>query len=364
MSWTSAGALESADLTRSYTWSQGQALAPILPPSMPGSAPTVAEALRCPPVNRAIGLYAAAVLKLKFDAPDETLAWLSRASGPIPAELRNVRTVTDLVMVNRALWITAGTGTARGEAVHLHAHLWSVDQAGVISLGGVRPDANGDYVVGGNVVTNAANLIYFPGALPQGFLESAQDSLSYYADLAATIKSRGSTPMAVMELKVLEDYDGPEPGDEDYDELADVILNTQKNYATARRSTDGAVTVTPKGVDLIVHQADDDGQMLIGARNAVRVDMANHLNVNASMLDGHSGGSDDYANTLQKRNEFEDLSLALFTGPLVHRLSMDDVTPPGKRVDFKPLDVAPDAAGNTGDAVGTLQNPNAGIEAA
>jgi hypothetical protein len=34
---------------------------------------------------------------------------------------------------------------------------------------------------------------------------------------------------------------------------------------------------------------------------------------------------------------------------------MDDVTPPGELVDFKPLDMAPVAVGNTGDAVGNLQ---------
>jgi hypothetical protein len=302
-----------------------------------------------------VGLYAAAMLQMEWEAGDATKAWLNKASGNVSPMLRNVRTMTDLLLANRALWITSGTGYDRQEAVHLHAHLWSVDELGTISLSGVLPDANGNYVMGGRVVTNVANLIYFPGAMPLGFLENAQDSLSYYLDILATIKSRAAAPMAVMELKILDSYDGPEPGDDDYDEDDDPIRNTQASYVAARRMPDGAVTVTPKDVDLIVHQVEDDGHMLIEARAALRVDVANHLNMPASMLDGETGGSSDYSNTLQKRNEFEDLSLALFTAPIAARLSMDDVTPPGELVDFKPLDMAPVAVGNTGDAVGNLQ---------
>jgi len=299
-------------------------------------------------------------MQMEWNASDRTKAWLNAASGPIAPKLRNVRTMVDLLLANRALWITSGTGYDRGEAVHLHAHLWSVDEAGVIALSGVTPNAHGDYVMGGKVITNVANLIYFPGAMPMGFLETAQDSLAYYLDILATIKSRAKTPMALMELKVLESYDGLDPDDEDYDEDLDPIKNTQKAYAAARRMPDGVVTVTPKDVDLIIHQADDDGGMLIEARAALRVDVANHLNLPASLLDGESGGSDDYSNTLQKRNEFEDLSLELFTAPIHARLSLDDVTPPGEIVEFQPLDSDPAAAvGNTGDAVGNLQRPAA-----
>lgn len=364
MGW-SPGPLEAAARVSSgYTWSDGMALKPILPPSVAGAGVSVKDALRCPPVSRGIGLYAAATMQLEWKAEDTVKSWLNKASNPhgVSPMLRNVRTMTDLLVANRALWITSGRGYDRQEAVHLHAHLWSVDELGTIALGGVLPDANGDYVVGGQVITNRANLIYFPGAMPMPFLEYAQDSLTYYLDILATIKSRAKAPLAVMELKILDSYDGPDPDDEDYDPDEDPIKNTQKAYAAARRLPEGAVTVTPKDVDLIIHQVEDDGTMLIGAREALRVDVANHLNIPAPMLDGESGSSGDYANTLQRRNEFEDLSLALFTAPIAARLSMDDVTPPGQVVDFLPLDTDPSAAvGNTGDAVGNLQRaPAAG----
>lgn len=361
MGWTAGTLNTGASSLTGVTWATSTALSPILPPSLPRASVSVADALRCPPVARAVGLYSAAFLKSEWRASDPTLAWLNKSSGPVSPAVRNVRTLVDLFMANRALWITSGTGTDRQEAVHLYAHLWSVDEVGVVRLGGVGPDANGDYVVGGKVITNTANLIYFPGAMPLGFLDAAEDSLTYYKDLAATIKSRGKTPMPLMELKMLDAYDGPLPGDADYDEATDLILNTQKSYAAARNSPDGAVTVTPQGVDLIVHQPDDDGGMLIEARNAVRVDVANHANINASMLDGNTGGSDDYANTLQKRNEFEDLSLALFTAPILARLSLDDVTPPGELVELVPFDSGADASGNTGDAVGIPQTRAAGL---
>jgi hypothetical protein len=354
MSWTSNSSLQGQALTRGYTWAQSTTLAPILPPNMPRASMGVGEAMKAPPVARGLGLYSAAMLAAKWEASAATLRWLNAASGPIPPALRNVRTMTDLIMVNRALWITSGDGVQRGEAVHLHAHLWSVNENGVIALGGHEPNALGEYVIGGQVITRRDNLVFFPGAMPLGFLDAAQDTLTNYMDVAATIRSRGRTPMPVMELKVTDTYDGPLPGDPDYVEDEDPILQAQASYAAARRMPDGAVTITPQGVELIAHQVDDDGAMLIDARNALRIDVALHMNLPGSMLDGHSGGSADYSNTLQKRNEFEDLSVSLFTAPILHRLSMDDVTPAGELVTLRTLDSL-DASGNIGTAVGTLQ---------
>jgi hypothetical protein len=104
-------------------------------------------------------------------------------------------------------------------------------------------------------------------------------------------------------------------------------------------------------VQLIVHLGGEDAAMLIGARNAIRVDFANFVNLNASLLDGASGASDTYSNTLQDANEFLRLSQGLFTMPISQRLSQDDITPEGLELDwdFSKFDMTP-AAGNTGTA--------------
>jgi hypothetical protein len=92
--------------------------------------------------------------------------------------------------------------------------------------------------------------------------------------------------------------------------------------------------------------------MLIQARNAIRIDFANYTNLNASIVDGASGASDTYSNTLQDANEFLRLSLGLWTLPITQRLSQDDVTPEGLELtwDHSKFDLA-DSQGNTGQAV-------------
>lgn len=293
----------------------------------------------------------AALLRHDWTGPAETLAWLTRAPGPeaagmagsIAPKLRDVRTLVDLILHNRALWLISrnSDGTIY-DAAHLPAEAWNFDQANQLIIGGT--------------VANPREYIYFPGAKPLPFLESAKESLSHYKDMTNTIKSRGRNPMPIIELELTEDYDGLEPGDEGYDEDYDQALQAQKSYGAARRSEDGAVTVTPRGIKAHFHQVDDDGHMLIEARNAVRLDMGNHLNINSELLDGDNGSSDTYSNSLQNRGDFQDLTLPLFFDPITQRLSMDDITPTGETVELKPRPAleaasASSAVGNTGAGV-------------
>ncbi|MDN8680276.1 hypothetical protein Q0L73_14220, partial [Staphylococcus aureus] len=64
--------------------------------------------------------------------------------------------------------------------------------------------------------------------------------------------------------------------------------------------------------------------MLTEARNAVRLDVANFLNINAAMLDGDSGASDNYSNNLQNLIELIGLSLEEFMNPIAQRLTQPD----------------------------------------
>jgi hypothetical protein len=343
---------------RGVTWSTGAALQPILPPSVVLESVSEQDALKCPPVDRAIGLYSAAMLHLDWNTDAVTKEWLTRSTGPVPAKLRDVDTLVDLIIHNRSLWVLSRDGLGRPyEAVHLPVTSWMVNAEGVLIIGG-KPVGEADM----------KSIIIFRGAKRLSLLEAAQDTLLHYKDMTLTIKDRAANPMAMQELKLLEDYDGARPGDPDYEEQYDEALNAQKAYAKARRATGGAVTVTPRNIDLKVHQANDDGAMLIDARNAVRLDVANHCNINAAMLDGNNGTSDTYSNTLQNVNEFAALSLALFTDPIALRLSMPDLALPGSAevplVKFTELDVigGEEAKGNAGTAVGTPQIEKAGLE--
>jgi phage portal protein BeeE len=106
-------------------------------------------------------------------------------------------------------------------------------------------------------------------------------------------------------------------------------------------------------VDIVTPGADkDDSAMLTEARNAARLDAANFTNLPAAMLDGNSGTTDQYSNTLQNANEFLTLSVSLFTRAIESRLSQDDVTPEGVTVSFNSpsFDTLAPATGNVGTA--------------
>lgn len=330
------------DLTRGLTFSAGTALAPILPPSIPFSGVSAATALACPPVTRAVDLYTTAFLRLSWVSDAATLAWLGRPVGTVPAKIRDARSIQDIILHNRALWVVARDDLGWPlEAAHLPVEYWSYDETGSLVVLGIKVPEGQE-----------ANYLVFHGAKPQPFLDTAKVTLQHYAAISATMLDRSESPIALMELKPSVTYDGLGPGEEGYVEEFDELKNAQLAYAATRGRKGGSVTITPRDVDLITHQVDDDGSMLLGARDAVRTDVANFLNINVSMLDGSSGSS-DYANTLQNRNEFLELSLALFLAPFTERLSMDDVTPENVTVtlNLPEWDASPaDAQGNQGRA--------------
>ena len=354
--WSESTGFLADSVGRGIAWSTGAALAPILPPSVVLETVTETDALKCPPVARGIGLYCAAMLRLGWDTDAITKEWLERSTGPVPAKLRDVRTLRDIIIHNRALWVLSRDSLGRPyEAVHIPVSSWVIGQDGVLMINATPVPA-----------AQMSSVIIFQGAMALSLLEAAQDTLAHYKDMTLTIKDRAANPMALQELKLLEDYDGARPGDPDYVVEFDEVLNAQKAYSAARRASGGAVTITPRNVELNIHQVNDDGAMLIDARNAVRLDVANHININAAMLDGNNGTSDTYSNTLQNVNEFAALSLALFTEPIALRLSMPDLAAPGQAapvVKFTELDMpgGEAAKGNTGAAVGTIQTGNAGL---
>lgn len=331
--------------------STAAALAPIIPPDLPPGKVTASTALACPPVTRAVDLYTATMLRLSWMASAPTLAWLRRPVGTVPAKIRDVRTLQDLVLHNRSLWLVARDDSGQiTAAAHIAVEHWGYDADGHLMFR--------DEVIPESLLPM---FVVFHGAKAAPLLEVAQVTLQHYAALAQTMLDRSETPIAIHELALQENYNGPEPGDPDYDEEHDPVRLAQKNYASARGRKGGAVTVTPRNVKLNVHQVQDDGQMLLGARNAVRKDVANFTNLPASLLDGDDGSS-DYANTLQNRNEFLELSLALFTGPITERLSMDDVTPEGETVELNlpTFDAGPsDSRGNLGTATTNEKETNA-----
>lgn len=304
-------------------WSSSSHLAAAILPALPDGPITVGKALAVPPVSRAIQLYSTAIAGFPLTTPEaETPTELVRTEGAVTPGLRAALTFQDLFFHGGSLW--SNEPDSRFQRVPFED--WTVDQDGNV----LDNDAN---------VKDPSSYIFIASLLPMGFLDFAKSSVNHYHGVMRAILDRSENPIPITELKVT----GPADPDE--------VKAAQEAYSAARRNKGGSVTITPELVDLIVHEAGNDANlMMTEARNACRLDFANFANINAAMLDGNNGTSDTYSNTLQNQNEFLTLSMRTFLTPIEQRLSQADAVGSPVRFDTSAFDTATTAAGNTGTA--------------
>jgi hypothetical protein len=308
-------------------------LSVVMSPALPDGPVSVGKALAVPPVARAVALYSTVVATFPLMATTaSTPAWCYRTEGAVTAGHRWAAVVQDLIFTGASLlWkddVDAGNRPLNS-LTRVPRERWGLDSDGYVVIGGVRQ--------------NSDHLVFIPSLMPQGFLDYGRASVNHYHQLQTTILNRASNPVPMLDLHINDAQFIPEEG-----ELADIAAQ----WAAARTSPNGAVSVSPHWLD-VKPVGDGKMDMLIEARNAVRLDVANYLNINAAMLDGNSGTSDTYSNTLQNQNEFLTLSLRMYLEPIEQRLSQDDVTAPGVSVKFdtSKFDTTTDAKGNAGTAV-------------
>jgi hypothetical protein len=288
---------------------------------------SVDEAMAIPAVSAAVGIYSGVCSRFPVNGPD----WLSNTQGAVTPQLRIAATVQDLIFHNASVWfVTRDADGFVADAVRVHPNRWSIAQDDSILIDGKPFDQN--------------SLIFISGLKPQGFLASARTSVRHAAALERTILNRAANPSPITVIA-----ETSEAGSTD-DEIADMM----SAYQTARQADNGAMVFQPWGLEVKDYGGSDSAsQMLIAARMAVRTDLANHLNISSAMVDGTTGNSDVYSNALQSKSELLELSLKLYTEPIVNRLAQPDVVRPGTTVsfDYSSFDVAADAKGNIGTSV-------------
>jgi hypothetical protein len=320
-------------------WAGDNVLQTIVGVPVGGEVPTVAAALSVPAVSRATALHSVVAAGSPWiPAEDPALAlpsWLNKTQGVIPAGKRRVGLVQDIMFHNQAMLAVARDDSGQiQDAMHWPRWTWQLDAQGLVKI----QNEQGHWIT----APDQSRFVWIPGLMPMSFMEYAAASISQYVALCKTISNRAKSPIPLVELHVTEDWTGTK------EELA----AAQRAWNTAREAEGGSTAVTPKGLQVIIHTGVEDQSMLIEARNAIRLDFANFTNMNASILDGNSGASDNYSNTLQDANEFLRLSLGLYTQPITQRLSQDDVVGEELTWDHSKFDLTP-AQGNTGQAVTT-----------
>lgn len=275
-----------------------------------------ATALTVPAVQRGIQIFSSVGSRLPLTATDADgsavdLPFLTTTQGAITPQKRTASVIQDLILYNHSL-LTVDRDDS-GFIVgfnHLPVQYWSID-------------GKGNILVEGKSVSED-QVVYIPSLMMAGFLEVARDSIRQYRNITQTINNRSAAPEPVVILKETNES-GSTP-----DEI-DEALESLTNALTSKR---GGIVFQPYGLEIAGFGATDSANaLMLEARNALRVDVANHLGVSAALLDGSGGGNSDvYSNSVDEKNELLELSLKTWTEPLADRLSQDDCTPSGVKV--------------------------------
>lgn len=301
-SWTTTGTLERAILADVY----GTALIPTRLTAMQVPALVKGRALVAGTLSR----YPLRAYRGDTEVPRQP-AWLSRTDTTQPPQWRMMWTLDDLIWYGRSLWVVrrgAGSPGPILDAIRVPFDEWEVDDDLRILVQG-QP-------------ANAADVIYFDG--PQdGLLDIAREDISASLAMTRAWTKRVKTPVPLMEL-----HDTDEGAPLEDDEVAELV----GTWETARQN--GGTAYTPSRIET-KERGTTPTDLFVQGRNAARIDFANYLNLPVGILDGSPAtASLTYSGKGEDRNELVDLSLSFWTGPIAARLSMDDVTPRGTRIDF------------------------------
>lgn len=114
------------------------------------------------------------------------------------------------------------------------------------------------------------------------------------------------------------------------------IEQLRAQWGRARQGEHGGVAFTNQSIEAKMHGQSAE-QLLLGARNAIALDLARSAGVPAWLVDAATEGSSlTYSNTPSRSREFIDYGLMPYLACIEARLSMDDVLPHGEWAESDP----------------------------
>lgn len=309
--------------------------------------------MRQPAFARARGVLLSVVARNPFVAwrgaerLDPQPKWLSRTDTGIPPQKRMADTFDDVFWRGRSLWLLLrGPGAAPDpdappsplsvaklgpilDAVHMPWGLWKFDSFGNV-LVSTGPDQWSEPLPIGSYIV-------FEG-FQEGLLTMGATVIRTSDGIQRSIAARAKSPIPMINLHLTEAMGLSAPEKEE--------LRSQ--WVRARNNPDGAVAVTPHNVEAEV-MGSDSSEFLDQARNSQRIDAANLTQLPAGLLDGTtSTASLTYSTREGQRVEFHDYGLNMWRTVFESRLSMDDVTPAGTRIELDLTDLYQLPAEGTG----------------
>ena len=280
---------------------------------------TRAAAMKIPTVARARNLLAATISRyplVQLAAGDTVVdraaqpTWLYRSDDGSSPQQRIAWTVDDLIFYGWSCWWrrndAAGFPLSVGRVNMGH---WSIDADNRVTIDGIPQDDD--------------QVVLIPG-MHEGILSFGRDTLCDARELMQLVRRRLKNPIPATELH---QTGGPPLPKDKQDELI-------ASWVAGRERGDN-IGFTSKDIETKVHGENLESQLMIEARNAMAVDLARLVGVTAGLVDATAPkASLNYETTTGRNQEFVDRDLLLYMAPITDRLSLDDLSPRGKRVAF------------------------------
>jgi hypothetical protein len=247
--------------------------------------------------------------------------WLHRTDTPVSPQERMTDTMDDIIFHKYALWIVTRAEAEPGKLGQiLDAMRWPKDLWRWTTDGGIEIQT-GD-ATWSEPLPKGSYLVF--KSFQDAFLTSGATVVRTGDGIQRAIAGRAKSPIPGIDLHLTEAMGLTTPEKE----------ALRAAWVKARNSPDGAVAITPHNIEAKV-LGTDASEFLDQARNSQRIDTANALQVPASLLDGTtSTASLTYSTQEGRRVEFHDYGLNLWRTVIESRLSMDDATPSGTRIEI------------------------------
>lgn len=245
--------------------------------------------------------------------------WFTRPDPKVPRQFIMANTVSDLMMYGRAFWyVTArySTGFPAAFTWLPHSNVETPNQQGPQWWG--MPDE----VEFNGVMLDTANVICFL-APDQGLLYTGARSVDIAIRLDAAARRFALTEIAAG---YLQQKDGSEPM------TAEELGELASGWASVRRES--AIGALNSAVEFKEFQSDPSKLQLVEARNHAALEMSRLAGVPAYLVSAPTSNGMTYQNAQESRRDLWLWGALPYATAIAERLSMDDVLPRGRHLEF------------------------------
>ena len=286
-----------------------------------------ADAISVPSIARAAslikGIVASTPLEVYRESTGEeienTPAWVKQPSPAQPRSVTMAWTVDSLIFYGQAFWQVTSVSEFDGRPLSFE---W-VPNSRVTFNTDLYTEFVTQYYINGNPVpmSGLGSLVTFQSLGDEGVLVRGGRTIRAAVDLEKATSTAVATPMPTGVIK----NTGADLSEAEALGILNAFEKSRKNRATAYMTST---------LDYQVTQFSPKDMTYNESAQFMSTQIARMMNVPAWYLSAEMNNSMTYANVIDERKQFVDLSLRPYYAAVEDRLSMDDITPRGNIVRF------------------------------